>query len=158
VCRSKHVEPSVNVGIINSITKLHLVGISTESSTMHGSMSTKFTHLLNDYGRLTPSNSPYSEADIFSASQEIPHILLNPWVHYRVHDSSPHVPTLSRFNPFHSPSSCSRAVLVLSYLCLGLPSVLFPSVLPTKTWKRFCSPPDMPHAPSISSLLISSPK
>jgi len=33
VCRSKHVEPSKNFGIINSITKLHLVGISTESST-----------------------------------------------------------------------------------------------------------------------------
>jgi hypothetical protein len=31
VCRSKHVEPSTNFGIINSITKLHLVGISTES-------------------------------------------------------------------------------------------------------------------------------
>jgi hypothetical protein len=26
VCRSKHVEPSVNFGIINSITRLHLVG------------------------------------------------------------------------------------------------------------------------------------
>jgi len=41
VCRSKHVEPSKNFGIINSITKLHLVGISTEQSTMHGSMSIK---------------------------------------------------------------------------------------------------------------------
>jgi hypothetical protein len=30
VCRSKHVEPSVNFGMISSITKLHLVGISTE--------------------------------------------------------------------------------------------------------------------------------
>jgi hypothetical protein len=30
VCPSKHVEPSLNFGIINSITKLHLVGISTE--------------------------------------------------------------------------------------------------------------------------------
>jgi hypothetical protein len=26
VCRSKHVEPSMNGGIINSITGLHLVG------------------------------------------------------------------------------------------------------------------------------------
>jgi len=26
ICRSKHVEPSINFGIINSITKLHLVG------------------------------------------------------------------------------------------------------------------------------------
>ena len=30
MCRSKHVEPSINSGIINSIAKLHLVGISTE--------------------------------------------------------------------------------------------------------------------------------
>ena len=30
MCRSKHVEPSVNFGIVNSITKLHLVGISTK--------------------------------------------------------------------------------------------------------------------------------
>jgi hypothetical protein len=41
VCRSKHVEPSINFGTINSITKLHLVGISTESSMMHGSMNIK---------------------------------------------------------------------------------------------------------------------
>jgi hypothetical protein len=33
VCRLKHVDPSINFGIINSIAKLHLVGISTESST-----------------------------------------------------------------------------------------------------------------------------
>ena len=46
VCRSKHVQPSINFGIINSITKLHLVGISTESSTMHGSMNIK---LLNTF-------------------------------------------------------------------------------------------------------------
>ena len=39
--RSKHVETSINFGIINSITKLHLVGISTESFTMHGSMNIK---------------------------------------------------------------------------------------------------------------------
>jgi len=32
VCRSKHVEPSINFGIINSITKLHFVGIPTEKS------------------------------------------------------------------------------------------------------------------------------
>ena len=41
MCRSKHVEPSINFGIINSITKLHLVGISTESSTIN-TMTTIF--------------------------------------------------------------------------------------------------------------------
>jgi len=30
VRRSKHVEPSINFGIINSITRLHLVGYSTD--------------------------------------------------------------------------------------------------------------------------------
>jgi hypothetical protein len=53
VCRLKHVEPSINFGIINSITKLHLVGIST----MHGSMNIKgqtvFTDLLALRGKDT---------------------------------------------------------------------------------------------------------
>ena len=46
MCRSKHVEPSINFGIINSITKLHLDGISTESSTMHESMNIKASNVL----------------------------------------------------------------------------------------------------------------
>ena len=32
MCRSKHVEPSINFGIINPITKLHFVGIATEKN------------------------------------------------------------------------------------------------------------------------------
>jgi hypothetical protein len=46
VCRSKHVEPSINFGIINSITKLHVVCICTESSTMHGSMNVKNAYFM----------------------------------------------------------------------------------------------------------------
>ena len=34
--RSKHVEPFKNFEIINSITKLHLVGISTELRILEG--------------------------------------------------------------------------------------------------------------------------
>ena len=49
VCHSKHVEPSINFGIINSITKLHLVGISTESSTMHGSTNIKVDDRTNAF-------------------------------------------------------------------------------------------------------------
>jgi hypothetical protein len=51
VCRSKHVETSIDFGIINSITKLHLVGISTESSTMHESMNIK--HVVKVLGNLS---------------------------------------------------------------------------------------------------------
>jgi len=43
--RSKHVESLKNFGIINSITKLHLVGISTKQSTVHGFMGIKFKGL-----------------------------------------------------------------------------------------------------------------
>jgi hypothetical protein len=46
VCRSKRVEPPINFGIINSIRKLYLVGISIESFTMHGSMNIKHTLIM----------------------------------------------------------------------------------------------------------------
>jgi len=38
---------------------------------------------------------PSLEATWFSASQEIPHILWNQGVHYRIRDSLPPVPALS---------------------------------------------------------------
>ena len=44
-----------------------------------------------------------SEANQFSATQEIPHILQNPEVHCRVHKYPPSVLILSQLDPIHAP-------------------------------------------------------
>ena len=91
----------------------------------------------SSWGLLTHSmkQSPSWEASRFSASQEIPHILWNPKVHYHIHKCPPPVPVLSLINPVNAPHPTSwRSTLILSsHLRLGLPSGFFPSGLPTKT-------------------------
>jgi hypothetical protein len=49
--------------------------------------------------------SPSLETSRFSASQEIPHILWKPKVHYAIYNSLPPVPILSQLYSVHNPTS-----------------------------------------------------
>jgi hypothetical protein len=56
---------------------------------------TEWTNFMNQ--------SPSWEANRFSGTQEIPRILWDPKVHYRIHNSLPPVLILSKIDAVHAP-------------------------------------------------------
>jgi hypothetical protein len=68
--------------------------------------------------------NPSWEADSHSSGQEITHLLWNPDVHYRVHNSPPLAHILSQMNPVRSLPPCCCKIHSF-HLFLGLPSGIF---------------------------------
>jgi hypothetical protein len=92
------------------------------------------------HGPLTNSmeQSPSWEASRSSASQEIPRILWNPKVDYRIHKGPPPVPILSHINPVHAPHPISwRSLLyyppIYAWVFQVVPSLRSPHQSPVCT-------------------------
>jgi hypothetical protein len=84
---------------------------------------------------------PSWEANSHSASQEIPHLLWNPKVHYHAQNTPPLVPILSHMHPVHILPSCFPKI----HSHVIFPSIprssegLFPSGFPTDSFYSFSS-------------------
>jgi hypothetical protein len=75
--------------------------------------------------------SPSGEANRFVTSQEFPHVLWNPNVHYRIRLSISWASSIQSVRSHHT--SWNSILILPSHLLLGLPSGPFPSGYPTKT-------------------------
>ena len=73
------------------------------------------------------------EENRFSAAQEIPHILWNMKLHYRIHKCLTPLPILSHSEAVFTPTSLTFSLIFSIQIKLGIPGALFLQGSPSKT-------------------------
>jgi hypothetical protein len=133
--------------IIRGRYKRQISGQCTKWTLSHSTQDTLLTYLFTEL-------SPSWETANCAATQELPTILCNPKVQYRVHKSPPVVPIVSHIDPVHTiPSYLFRIYFNIIHPPTSWSSYLFPSGCPTNILYGFRFPPFMLHAlPILSSL------
>ena len=117
------------------------------------------TNLLTYLNTYSMEQSPSWEPNRFLSSQEIPRILWNQKVHYRIHKRPPPVRILSLLDPVHTPTSYFLKI----HLNIILPSkpespkwplsLRFPHQNPVYAYPTYAL-----HAPPISFFSVLSPE
>jgi len=96
--------------------------------------------------------SPSWEAIRFAANQEIPRILWNPKVHYRIHKCPPLLPVLSQLDLVHTPTSHFLKIN-LNIILLSTPGSPQWSLSPRFPHQNPVHSSPLPHARYIPRLL-----
>ena len=95
------------------------------------------------FGTYSMDQSPSWEANLSSASQDIPHFLWNLKVHYGIHKLPPPDPILRKINPFHT---CPSHLLKIYF------NNILPSKLRSSKWSVYFRSPH--HTPVCTSPVL----